>query len=273
MKILFTGISGHIKKWMNDYLSLLSDDITIISRQNNLELPCNKLLCVDLEKSFSLSDKFNKIIYGTFKLPDFRKDRSHQFAQYHQVNLSMLNNFFDGLNTLPDHFIFISSHAINEYIYDPIKYHYALSKLECEQRVIDYCLKNSIPFTILRLPPLVSTLSDFSYEITKLKQKIAIFPFHKKIPIIFISNCKTFNSILNQIIFSDTYKNQIVNIQFSDEIYYIDKIRWIKSKISSTSYVCFIPIKRKLKLNHTHWKFQSNIIIDTFTQLNSISDN
>lgn len=156
MNILLTGSSGFFGKE--------------IIRQNTIH------------SIFSLNRKFGNYKYDlSTSIPNFESEfdivihnagKAHSIPNtdaekksFFQVNVQGTNNLLKGLeNAVPKQFVFISSVAvygqesglkIKEQASLLAKDPYGLSKIKAEQLILDWCNKNNVICTILRLPLLV----------------------------------------------------------------------------------------------------------------------
>ena len=273
MKILFLGVTGNLFKWMSEYFYSLSNysEITILSRKElYLFKPNVKVLKLNLEDSFSLKNNYDIVFYAAHILPfDIKINEKN----YYEKNLLMLNNFLNAINFTPKKIIYVSTNAINEPIYDKKKYIYAHSKLLCEEKIINFSDKLKTNFLILRLPPLVHSWKDFTYEINKLKYNISILPFSSKNKVVFISNRKTFHNILDSSLKTDEMVNKILNFEFSPQVTISDKLNFLKRKLNSNSIVLFVPIKKTLQLKTDYHikKYYFNYNINPVNELNALT--
>lgn len=158
MKMLLTGSNGflglHIFKALNSFLN-----ITSLSRANS-EIAC------DLVKNPPQLTNFDIVIHAAGKAHSVPKTSLEKQA-FFEVNFKGTQNLLQGLEeskSLPKAFIFISSVAvygrengINISEDAPLlaKDPYGLSKIQAEQLVIEWCKRNNVICTILRLPLLV----------------------------------------------------------------------------------------------------------------------
>lgn len=157
-KVLLTGSTGFLGKCINNYLSQ-SNEIISISRSNadiniNLSKEIRKLPDIDL------------VVHCAGKAHSVPKTEIDN-QEFFEVNIKGTENLLKSLElcgSLSRYFVFISSVSVygvkegtcinEEYdllATDP----YGLSKIEAEILVQDWCNKNQIICTILRLPLLV----------------------------------------------------------------------------------------------------------------------
>lgn len=160
--ILITGASGFLGKSIIKYFLSLDKSILTIGRND-----CSNIKC-DLSSEIPYIDRepVDIVIHAAGKAHLIPITEA-QKQSFFDVNLTGTNNLLkalENLDSLPRYFIFISSVAvygqeiginINEqsplYAKDP----YGLSKIQAEHLVTNWCQKNNIICTILRLPLLV----------------------------------------------------------------------------------------------------------------------
>ena len=159
MKILLTGSSGFLGKVIDDYLSK-NNQVFGLSRSNSS-------FNFSLENGiFQLGEKFDIVVHAAGK--------AHINSKYDLgTNSFFLTNVIGTKNLLnsllksgkPKSFVFISSVSvygldygvsINEDTYLGAKDLYGVSKIQAEQLVWDWCSKNNVTCTILRLPLVVA---------------------------------------------------------------------------------------------------------------------
>ena len=159
MKILITGSSGFLGREIIFHNSTQ----TVFSLNRNVGN-----YKFDLSKSipdFGF-DFFDIIIHNAGKAHSVPKNESDKKV-FFDVNIQGTQNLLNGLNQsgkIPKSFIFISTVAvygleqgedINENFPLLAKDPYGFSKIQAEQLVLDWCQKNNVICTILRLPLLV----------------------------------------------------------------------------------------------------------------------
>jgi nucleoside-diphosphate-sugar epimerase len=158
MNILLTGSNGFLGSIIKQELSD-NYNISTLSRSN-------ALYNISLEKEIpDFKQEFDLIIHAAGKAHSIPKTEFEK-KQFDDVNFLGTSNILKGLEKsgMPKQFIFISSVAVygqeegnnvNEehplLASDP----YGLSKIKAENLVVDWCKKNKVTHTILRLPLLV----------------------------------------------------------------------------------------------------------------------
>jgi len=158
MKILLTGASGFLGQSIYKELSPLNE-MTTISRTGST-------LNVDLAKMIPELPHVDLVVHAAGKAHVVPRSMAEKDA-FFEVNLNGTHNLLKGLEkskVLPDSFVFISTVAvygceagvmINESRFLDAKDPYGQSKIQAEQLVQDWCRKNNVICTILRLPLLV----------------------------------------------------------------------------------------------------------------------
>lgn len=159
MKILLTGCSGFFGSIVQ---RVLSEKHKIFGLSQN----SGYYLC-SLNKEIPIfNEKFDVVIHSAAKAHSLTKNKVKNKA-FFEVNVLGTQNLLKGLeqsNSLPVSFIFISTVAvygiaqgeeINEKSPLLAKDPYGLSKIQAEQLVLEWCQKNNVICTILRLPLLV----------------------------------------------------------------------------------------------------------------------
>ncbi len=159
MKILLTGASGFLGTIIQKVLQ--KDTINIITIGRN-----DALLKCDLSSSIPVLPPIDLVIHAAGKAHSVPKTEE-QIKEFHDVNVNGTLNLLAGLEQtqmLPNGFVFISSVAvygqdngilINEKAELNAKDPYGISKVKAEKIIIDWCEKNNVVCTILRLPLLV----------------------------------------------------------------------------------------------------------------------
>lgn len=156
MNVLVTGSSGFFGNEIVRYLK--SHFIFTLNRNSgNFQY--------DLSESiprFNLY--FDIVIHNAGKAHSLPRTEREKYS-FIQVNIHGTNNLLQGLETMiPKQFVFISSVSVygleygvnvDEHALLNAKDSYGLSKIQAERIVIDWCNKNNVVCTILRLPLLV----------------------------------------------------------------------------------------------------------------------
>ena len=158
MKILLTGATGFLGKTI---VKELSKENSILSLSRSLGG-----FKVALENEVpNFEEKFDLVVHAAGKVHSVPKTESEKI-EFHNVNVIGTENLLKGLEDtgIPKHFVFIRSVSvygqefgigINEEHRLEAKDPYGLSKIEAEVLVVEWCKKNNIICTILRLPLLV----------------------------------------------------------------------------------------------------------------------
>ncbi len=160
MKILITGVNGFLGKCISKQISV-SNSIWGLSRNGSD-------FNFDLKDSVPVFDvEFDLVIHAAGKAHTVPKAEFEK-QQFYDVNVLGTKNLLEGLtkSAIPKFFVFISSVSVygkefgsditenvNLGALDP----YGISKIEAEQIVLDWCKKNQVTYTILRLPLLVGS--------------------------------------------------------------------------------------------------------------------
>lgn len=158
-KTLVTGASGFLGKYIVDELSEKAI-ISSLSRTSGDYILSLEIQIPDFNESFDL------VIHNAGKAHKVPKTFKEDQA-FFQVNVQGTQNLLHGIERsgiLPKSFIFISSVAvygvdkgenINENSPLLANDSYGLSKIQAERLVLEWCKKNNVICTILRLPLLV----------------------------------------------------------------------------------------------------------------------
>lgn len=158
MRILVTGSNGFFGKCIIRELSMLSN-VTTLSRNNS------DLLC-DLVNNIPNLSNFDIVIHAAGKAHSVPKNNLENDA-FFDINVKGTQNLLHGIEAsgkLPKSFIFISTVAvygvdqginIDEKAPLLAKDPYGLSKIKAENLILDWCQKNYVICTILRLPLIV----------------------------------------------------------------------------------------------------------------------
>ena len=156
MKILLSGSTGFFGQIILKYLQ--NHDVFTINRFAGEYK-------VDLSKKVpEFSSCFDLVIHNAGKAHSLPKTETEEIS-FFQVNTLGTKNLLQGLETvIPKQFVFISSVSVygleygvnvEEHALLNAKDSYGLSKKQAEQIVIDWCNKNNVVCTILRLPLIV----------------------------------------------------------------------------------------------------------------------
>ncbi len=159
MDILLTGNSGFLGKIIFSELVNIDNNILTLSRTKGL-------IKLDLSKKIpTINSKVDIVIHASGKAHSIATTK-HEEMDFFKNNVTGTQNLLSGLelSSIPMYFIFISSVAvygldsglnINEQSPLIAKDSYGLSKIQAENVIIDWCNKNNVICTILRLPLLV----------------------------------------------------------------------------------------------------------------------
>jgi nucleoside-diphosphate-sugar epimerase len=158
MNILLTGSNGFLGKTLLKYLS--KENLIFTLNRNNSDYN------YDLSNEVpNFKNKFDIVIHAAGKAHFVPKNRA-QGMLFEKNNITGTVNLLNGFNNdnLPQKFVFISSVSVygrksgveitEEDTLEATDY-YGLSKVKCEQIIKDWCSKNNISLTILRLPLVV----------------------------------------------------------------------------------------------------------------------
>jgi nucleoside-diphosphate-sugar epimerase len=155
MKILLTGASGYLGRYINNALKIEHEIFTIGRKQASI-------IC-DLQNDIPALPVVDIVIHAAGKAHIVPKT-AIQKQEMFDVNVRGTKNLLQGLeknNKLPASFVFISSVSVyglssGEMISEthPLeaKDSYGLSKIEAEKEIEAWCKKYDILCTILRLP-------------------------------------------------------------------------------------------------------------------------
>jgi GlcNAc-P-P-Und epimerase len=158
LKILLTGSNGFLGYQIQTVLNPTLD-FTTLSRSNS-SINC------DISNFIPVLPQVNIVIHAAGKAHSVPKTLEEKQA-FFDVNFKGTQNLLKGLEecqSLPKAFVFISSVAVygrengvNIPEDAPLlaKDPYGLSKIQAEQLVLDWCKRNNVICTILRLPLLV----------------------------------------------------------------------------------------------------------------------
>lgn len=158
MNVLLTGANGFLGKII---IKTLEKEYQIFGLSRNSR---DYRVCLDKEVP-NFHHSFGIVIHAAGKAHSLPK-KDDEKKQFHEVNVIGTENLLKGLEkiVLPKLFVFISSvsvygqvfgNDINEEHQLDAKDPYGLSKIDAEVLVIEWCKKNNVVCTILRLPLLV----------------------------------------------------------------------------------------------------------------------
>lgn len=158
MNILLTGANGFLGKTIKEEFSKEHTVFDLSRTVGDYK--------VSLEKEIPVFDeKFEIVIHAAGKAHSVPRNDLEK-KEFRDVNVEGTANLLKGLenNGLPAKFIFISSVSVygkefgtnisEDFALDAID-SYGLSKIEAEKLIINWCEKNNVICTILRLPLLV----------------------------------------------------------------------------------------------------------------------
>lgn len=159
MKTLLTGSSGFLGKAISTNLALQQAQLLTIGRQPGTHIVCDLSAVIPVINA----NPIDVVIHAAGKAHTVPKTIA-QKQSFFEVNLTGTANLLKGLEqlaTLPKAFVFISSVAVYGLergtkiteetpllATDP----YGLSKIQAEELVANWCVKNKVICTILRLP-------------------------------------------------------------------------------------------------------------------------
>ena len=158
MKILLTGASGYLGAYLLQ--NLIKNNIVYTLSKSNANINCD--LGLEIPK---FTHNFDLVIHAAGKAHSTPKNE-FEVEEFNKINVLGTLNLLNGISkcNLPKQFVFISSVSvygqvkgenINEkhplLAEDP----YGKSKIKAEQIIIDWCNKQNVIYTILRLPLIV----------------------------------------------------------------------------------------------------------------------
>lgn len=158
MKVLLTGATGFLGKSIKEKLLENYTLFSLSRSKGNYN--------VFLENQIPMFDQqFDIVIHAAGKAHEVPHN-DERIAEFYKVNVVGTKNLLRGLEKkgVPKHFVFISSVSvygldvginINEENPLNAKDAYGVSKIEAEKLISEWCLKNDVIYTILRLPLLV----------------------------------------------------------------------------------------------------------------------
>jgi nucleoside-diphosphate-sugar epimerase len=162
LNILLTGASGFLGKAISQHLAFLQAHVLTIGRSNTNHIQCD----LSLEVPSINKSNIELVIHSAGKAHLIPKNEFERDV-FFDVNLKGTINLLKGLqdsNLTPNSFVFISSVSVyglvsgNNITEDEptiAQDSYGKSKIEAEKVILDWCKKNNVICTILRLPLLV----------------------------------------------------------------------------------------------------------------------
>lgn len=158
--VLLTGANGFLGLRLKNYLKSNHFNVISLSRSSKSNIVC------DISKFKPIFIKgFDTVIHAAGKAHSTANNEIEE-QEFYDVNVKGTDNLLRGLKkvSLPKEFVFISSVSvyglntgklINEEAPLLAKDPYGLSKIAAEQLVLNWCNRNKVICTILRLPLLV----------------------------------------------------------------------------------------------------------------------
>ena len=156
MNILVTGTNGFFG---NEIIKNLNENNIYSLNRKNSNYDCDLAIKIPI-----LDIYFDLVIHNAGKAHFTPKNKKEENI-FNETNIRGTNNLIEGLEkNIPKQFVFISSVAvyglekglqINENYPLKAKDPYGMSKIQAEYLVLEWCKKNNIICTILRLPLLV----------------------------------------------------------------------------------------------------------------------
>ncbi|MBE5321991.1 NAD-dependent epimerase/dehydratase family protein [Pedobacter sp. MR2016-19] len=159
-KLILTGATGFLGKNILSVLNKSNFEVTTLGN------PTTNIVCDISIEIPKFPHSFDLVVHAAGKAHSVPKNKSEEKV-FFDVNLNGTHNLlkgFENSNMLPKAFVFISSVAvygcesgtmINENHPLNAKDAYGLSKIQAEQLIQNWCAKNNVICTILRLPLLV----------------------------------------------------------------------------------------------------------------------
>ena len=159
MNILLTGSSGFFGNIIYSELIKIENNILTLSRTKG-----NFKIDLSIEKP-NFKDKVDFVIHASGKAHSIARTNL-DVNDFFEINVNGTKNLLSGLElaSIPKYFVFISSVAvygkefglnIDEQTTSNAQDPYGLSKIQAEKLIKDWCQKNNVICTILRLPLLV----------------------------------------------------------------------------------------------------------------------
>ncbi|MGQ9864477.1 MAG: NAD-dependent epimerase/dehydratase family protein [Bacteroidia bacterium] len=279
MIILFTGITGSLGRYFDPIIRSLCREhkLYILFRQKPPDLADSNVipLKVDLlTPPQPFEEPLDVLFHAAFALP-FGQSKSSSSDFLYRNEKILLNTLKLIEKHKPRKIIYLSTHSINEDIYDPLLYLYAQSKSISEQYLLRYCRERAILCHILRLPAVVSTAKGLTYDMKKVSKPIALFPFSLKKEVVFISCQDTFSESVIRVLFSEK-GDTVWHFRASKPFTYRDKIYWIKKNIlkgAMLPLVFSIPTRKYRRIN---WQLsplisQEYIELDMFSEMKCLA--
>lgn len=156
MKILLTGSNGFLGKYIINTIGSHCDIISL--NRSNSDINCN------LAENTPILSSYDLVIHSAGKAHSTYKDEISFFFDVNVMGTLNLLNGIEKSGSLPKYFVFISTVAvyglekgtnINENFPLNAIEPYGLSKLKAEMLILDWCNKNNVICSILRLPLLI----------------------------------------------------------------------------------------------------------------------
>ncbi len=158
MKVLITGANGFLGKLISDELEKKYECVTLSRNSGNYK--------VHLEREApKFVDDFEIVVHCAGKAHSIPRTPI-EVNQFFQINVVGTQNLLKSLesSSLPKKFVFISSVSVygkytgtnlSETTMLGAKDPYGLSKIDAEKNILEWCKKNNVVCSILRLPLLV----------------------------------------------------------------------------------------------------------------------
>jgi nucleoside-diphosphate-sugar epimerase len=158
MNCLITGSNGFLGKVISKYLIERMELVTLSRSNSNYNVDLSREIPV-FSKSFDLVIHAAGLAHVSFK-------KKYKNKLFEDINVTGTKNLLEGLSNVgcPDELVFISSVAVYGRDHGILicersellaKDSYGKSKIEAEKLVRDWCEKNEVTCTILRLPIVV----------------------------------------------------------------------------------------------------------------------